>query len=75
MADGKPRYRAGSPARTDRRRKRPVPDELASEADALDATVRPPTPETALPIEDQVRKTCDSKKDNGLPTGPAVPAL
>ena len=45
-----------------------VADEPVADADALDATVRSPTTETGLPVEEQIQKEWDPKKDGGLPT-------
>ena len=45
-----------------------VADEPVDEADALGATVQSPTTRTGLPVEEQVRKEWDPKKDGGLPT-------
>jgi hypothetical protein len=44
-----------------------VADEPVAEADSLGATVKSPTTETGLPVEEQVRKEWDPKKDGGLP--------
>jgi hypothetical protein len=53
----------------DRPRAHRVADEPVGEAGAADATVKPPRTETGLPVEEQVRKEWDPKKDGGLPTG------
>jgi hypothetical protein len=47
----------------------PGPHHVADEpfADA-DASVRSPTTETGLPVEEQIQKEWDTKKDGGLPT-------
>jgi hypothetical protein len=45
-----------------------VADEPVAEADSLGATVQSPTTDTGLPVEEQVRKKWDPKKDGGLPT-------
>jgi hypothetical protein len=45
-----------------------VADEPVAEADSLGATVQSPTTRTGLPVEEQVRKEWDPKKDGGLPT-------
>jgi hypothetical protein len=45
-----------------------VADEPAAEADSPDATVRSPTTETGLPVEEQIRKEWDPKRQGGLPT-------
>jgi hypothetical protein len=44
-----------------------VADEPAADADALGATVQSPTTQTGLPVEEQIRKDWDPKKDGGLP--------
>jgi hypothetical protein len=44
-----------------------VADEPVGEADAPDATVQSPTTDTGLPVEEQVRKQWDPKKQGGLP--------
>ena len=44
-----------------------VADEPVADADSLGATVQSPTTETSLPVEEQVRKEWDPKKDGGLP--------
>jgi hypothetical protein len=44
-----------------------IADEPVGDADALGATVQKPTTETGLPVEEQVRKEWDPKKDGGLP--------
>lgn len=70
MTDDKQAKRAERPAATPRDRDRPhhVADEPIAEADAIDATVRSPTTDTGLPVEEQVQKEWDPKKDGGLPT-------
>jgi hypothetical protein len=45
-----------------------IADEPVADADAPDATVRSPTTETGLPVEEQVQKEWDANKDGGLPT-------
>jgi hypothetical protein len=45
-----------------------VADEPVAEADSLGATVQSPTTKTGLPVEEQVRKEWDPKKNGGLPT-------
>jgi hypothetical protein len=45
-----------------------VADEPVADADALGAAVQSPTTRTGLPVEEQVRKEWDPKKDGGLPT-------
>jgi len=47
---------------------RHLADDPVGEADALGATVQSPTTRTGLPVEEQVRKEWDPKKDGGLPT-------
>jgi len=47
----------------------PEPHHIADEPVAdPDATVRSPTTETGLPVEEQIQKEWDPKKDGGLPT-------
>jgi hypothetical protein len=43
-----------------------VADEPVADADSLGATVQSPTTKTGLPVEEQVRKEWDPKKDGGL---------
>ena len=45
-----------------------VADEPIADADSHGGTVQSPTTETGLPVEEQVRKEWDPKKDGGLPT-------
>jgi hypothetical protein len=45
-----------------------VADEPVGEAPSVDATVQSPTTETGLPVEEQIRKEWDPKKQGGLPT-------
>ena len=46
----------------------PEPHHIADEPVAdPDATVRSPTTETGLPVEEQIQKEWDPKKDGGLP--------
>lgn len=45
-----------------------VADEPVGEAGSADATVQSPTTETGLPVEEQIRKEWDPKKQGGLPT-------
>ncbi|HEX6443233.1 MAG TPA: hypothetical protein VF007_13665 [Stellaceae bacterium] len=56
-----------------------VADEPVGEAGAADATVQSPTTETGLPVEEQIRKEWDPKKQGGLPTSlrrnPAKPGV
>ena len=70
MADHTPQARAKQPAVPPQDRHAPdhVADEPVADADALGATVRSPTTKTGLPVEEQVQKEWDPKKDGGLPT-------
>jgi hypothetical protein len=70
MADDKREERAERPAVTPQDRPGPhhVADEPVGDADALGKTVRSPTTETGLPVEEQIQKEWDPKKDGGLPT-------
>jgi len=45
-----------------------VADEPVADAESIDATVKSPVTETGLPVEEQIRKEWDPKKDGGLPT-------
>jgi hypothetical protein len=45
-----------------------VADEPVGEAGSADATVQSPTTETGLPVEEQIRKEWDPKRQGGLPT-------
>jgi hypothetical protein len=45
-----------------------VADEPVADADSPDAAVRSPTTETGLPVEEQIRKEWDPKRQGGLPT-------
>ena len=45
-----------------------VADEPVDDAGSLGASVQSPTTRTGLPVEEQVRKEWDPKKDGGLPT-------
>ena len=56
------------PRRQGGERARHIADQPVGDAGALDATVRSPTTDTGLPVEDQIRKEWDPKKDGGLPT-------
>ena len=51
-----------------------IADEPLPEPDRPDATVQKPVTDTGLPVERQIRKKWDPKKDGGLPilleTGP-----
>jgi len=69
MADRKPEKETGvAPQPQPAPRARHVADEPVAEADSLGATVQSPTTRTGLPVEEQVRKEWDPKKDGGLPT-------
>lgn len=46
---------------------RHIADEPLSDPDAADAGVQPPTTETGLSVEEQVRKEWDPNKNGGLP--------
>jgi hypothetical protein len=65
------RLRQKSPA-TPPKKAPPMPhhiaDEPLPEPAQPDAGVQQPVTETGLPIEEQVRKEWDPKKDGGLPT-------
>lgn len=69
MAKDKQQERAERHAATPQDRDAPhhVTDEPVADADALGATVQSPKTETGLPVEEQVRKEWDPKKDGGLP--------
>jgi hypothetical protein len=69
MADEKHGKRASRPVAKPQDQPGPhrVADEPVGDADALGATVQKPTTETGLPVEEQVRKEWDPKKDGGLP--------
>jgi len=45
-----------------------VADEPVTEADSPDAGVRSPVTDTGLPVEKQIRKEWDPKKQGGLTT-------
>ena len=66
MADNKRDERAAGTPQA-RREPHHVADESVADADAPDATVQSPITETGLPVEEQVRKEWDPKKDGGLP--------
>jgi hypothetical protein len=70
MADDKHEERTERPAVTPQDRHGPhhIADEPVADADAPDATVRSPTTETGLPVEEQIQKEWDPKKNGGLPT-------
>jgi hypothetical protein len=68
MDDDKQAKRAERPAATPQDRTHHVADEPVADAGALGATVRRPITETGLPVEQQVQKEWDPKKDGGLPT-------
>ena len=57
-----------SPKPEDSLRPHHVADDPITEADSLGATVQSPVTETGLPVEEQVRKEWNPKKDGGLPT-------
>jgi hypothetical protein len=44
-----------------------VADEPVGETGAPDATMQSPTTDTGLPVEEQIRKEWDPKKQGGLP--------
>lgn len=69
MADDKRRERVERPPVTPQDQSGPhhIADEPVADADALGATVQSPTTETGLPVEEQVRKEWDPKKNGGLP--------
>jgi len=70
MAEDKQTERAKRSAPTPQDPAEPhhIADEPVADADASDATVRSPTTETGLPVEEQIQKEWDPKKDGGLPT-------
>jgi hypothetical protein len=68
MADDKQAQRPERPAATPQDRAHHVANEPVGGSDALGATVRSPITETGLPVEQQVQKEWDPKKDGGLPT-------
>jgi hypothetical protein len=45
-----------------------IADEPVADAESIDAGVKSPVTETGLPVEKQIRKEWDPKKDGGLPT-------
>ena len=49
-----------------------IADEPVAEADSPEATVRSPTTDTGLPVEEQIRKEWDPKRKGGLPTSVAT---
>lgn len=63
--------RQKAPRTADKPEEQPGPhhiaDEPVAEADSLGATVQSPVTETGLPVEEQVRKEWDPKKNGGLP--------
>jgi hypothetical protein len=70
MADDK-KERAGRPAAPPQDQQpgpHHIADEPVADPDASDATVRSPTTETGLPVEEQIQKEWDPNKDGGLPT-------
>ena len=69
MADRKQEKETGvAPKPEQTPRPHHVADEPIAEAGSLGATVRSPTTKTGLPVEEQIRKEWDPKKDGGLPT-------
>jgi len=70
MADDKRREQAERPAARPEPQPAPhhIADEPAPDPDSADATVRSPTTDTGLPVEEQVQKEWDTNKDGGLPT-------
>jgi len=70
MADNKHEEGAERPTPTSQDEPGPhhVADEPVADVDAIDATVQSPITETGLPVEEQIRKEWDPKKDGGLPT-------
>jgi hypothetical protein len=70
MAEDKRNEQVGRPGPTPPDPPEPhhIADEPVADPDAADATVRSPTTETGLPVEEQIRKEWDPKKDGGLPT-------
>jgi predicted Rdx family selenoprotein len=69
MADRKQEKETGAAPKPEKTpRPHHVADEPVTEADSLGATVQSPTTGTGLPVEEQVRKEWDPKKDGGLPT-------
>jgi hypothetical protein len=68
MPDREPRKQAATASKTaDKRRPRHVADEPVAEAGSLDAGVKSPLTSTGLPVEEQVHKEWDPKKQGGLP--------
>jgi hypothetical protein len=69
MADRKRQKQRGS---TPRPEQMPGPHHVADEpvgkAGALNASVRSPTTESGLPVEEQIRKEWDAKTKGGLST-------
>ena len=70
MADRKQQQQETDVAANPKKTPRPhhVADEPIAEADSLGATVQSPITRTGLPVEEQIRKEWDPKKDGGLPT-------
>jgi hypothetical protein len=69
MADPKQEKETGIAPKPEKKpRPHHVADEPVTEAGSLGATVQSPTTKTGLPVEEQVRKEWDPKKDGGLPT-------
>jgi hypothetical protein len=69
MPDTKPN-RKTRPAPNPEPQPRPhhIADEPVEDAAAIGATVQSPVTETGLPVEEQIRKEWDPKKNGGLPT-------
>ena len=69
MADRKRQKRRGSmPRRGGMQGRHYVADGPVGEAGALNATVRSPTTQSGLPVEEQIRKEWDPKTKGGLST-------
>jgi hypothetical protein len=67
-SEKQPKQPAADPKPGPGRQQHYVADEPVAEADSPDATVRSPTTETGLPVEEQIRKEWDPKRQGGLPT-------
>ena len=69
MPDTKPNRKTRPAANPEPQpRPHPIADEPVEDAGALGATVQSPVTETGLPVEEQIRKEWDPKKNGGLPT-------
>ncbi len=69
MADRKRQKRRGSmPRRGGMQGRHYVADGPVGEAGALNATVRSPTTQSGLPVEEQIRREWDPKTKGGLST-------